>query len=181
LVHAHCPNTNINAQGVPRFIAISREVRNFKLHFDEICRFNDARFTVLCEEMKNCFKEVPPNVVECILKRFDVQGVKPITIEDIRASVMEILSGMPATSNGSSSYSIVDSLKNLIEQQKNMSDKVDRLGSGQGYIQPQIGSSSGASNSSQLVSIDGRPSHVRRVHYWTGVDNISQMVPFGFV
>lgn len=94
-VHAFCQDTLMNAQGVPGIILISRELRNFRKHYDETrCTFQNGLSQVQrsVEQLESgMHRDLPKEIVQEIMKRIAVEGATPISLEDIRTIIKEMM------------------------------------------------------------------------------------------
>lgn len=95
LVYSVCKDTLMNAQGVPGIILISRELRQFRQHYNETCNvFADGLLQVqrsieLVES--GMHGRLPKEIVQEILKRISVNGAMPLSIEDIRSIIKDTI------------------------------------------------------------------------------------------
>ena len=158
LCHSYCADTHMSAQGVPGFITISREIRNFRRHYDETRRQNENQYALLSNEIKQLMDSMPDRVVTLLLEKVNVEGAQPVTLESIRNLFQQLL-----TAEGGP---FAEMSRNIQEIQRNMLD---------GTI---------ASRSTEIVPTEqvnsaGTPA-TGRFHYWIGVDDRTHRVPLGF-
>jgi len=152
LVHSYCNDTLINAQGVPGFIAISREIRNFRAHYESVCnQYRDA-LTDLRIEMDQKFNEMPQEIVNALLEQVRIDGANPITADSIRRIIHDML-----VSNGGPLTQIRDSIQQLSQQ------------FGQSPSQR-------IANVIQAVNHNSSPN----LHVWPTNDGRLHRVPYGF-
>ena len=166
LVHSYCPDTHMNAQGVPGFIIISREIRNFRAIFDEKCREHEEGFASVRAHITNLCEQLPQKVVTAMLERIEIGGARPISIQDIRNIINELL-----TSEEGPISAIASSLQRLTDQQTRMVERMTSAASS---------ATSGDGINSHMIDIGGGS-----IHYWIDsegrrVDDKMHMVPFGF-
>jgi hypothetical protein len=88
---AHCPYTEMYASGVPAFITISREVRNFRQYYDSTCRTTDPRIDAMRSEFDSKMDSLPALVCDLLLSKVRIEGQVPITLSDIRSAVNDML------------------------------------------------------------------------------------------
>lgn len=155
LVHGYCQLTQMSAQGVPGFIMIQREVRQFRKHYDETCLHNQQQHQALCVQMQEHFDNLPQRIVSVILEHIRVEGAQPVTMSSIRALIAEML----ASNDGP--------LANLGRGMADIMSRLDYINNGRG--QPTIDQT----NQQQPVMAQGR------FHVWPGDDRMHR-VPFGF-
>jgi len=154
LVHGYCQLTQMSAQGVPGFIMIQREVRQFKMHYDATCLHNQQQHQLLCVQMQELFDNLPHRIVTVLLEHIRVEGAQPVTMSSIRALIAEML----ASNDGP--------LANLGRGMSDIMNRLDYINNGRG--QPTMD----PPNQQQPVMVQGR------FHVWPGEDKIHR-VPFG--
>jgi len=157
LVHSYCPDAKMSAQGVPGFITIQREIRQFRKYYDETVAINIGKFSELHASMVAMFSSLPQQVISLLLERIRVEGAREVTIEDIRALIMETLQSPfgPFTQ---------------------ISDQLRRM-------EARMGSESQAAVSSEQQQ--GNPLQFSTpaggsFFYWPGIDSRFHRVPYGF-
>ena len=91
LVHSYCSDTLINAQGVPGFITISREIRNFRAHYESVCQQQCDAVSELRSDMDKKFTEMPQVIVNTLLEQVRVDGAIPITPDSVRRIIHDML------------------------------------------------------------------------------------------
>jgi len=147
----------MSAQGVPGFITIQREIRQFRKYYDETVAINIGKFSELLASMVAMFSSLPQQVISLLLERIRVEGAREVTIEDIRALIMETLQSPfgPFTQ---------------------ISDQLRRM-------EARMGSESQAAVSSEQQQ--GNPLQFSTpaggsFFYWPGIDSRFHRVPYGF-
>ena len=93
LVHGYCDDTNMSACGVPGIIVASREIRELKSQFDRTATGYEERIDRMNEYMEEKFESLPQNIVELLLKKFQIDGVVPVGVDEIRRLINEMMSG----------------------------------------------------------------------------------------
>jgi len=91
LKHHYCNETEMWAQGVPAVITISREIREFRQHYNATCNKFDGQFDRLHEAMTRNASSLPQQVVDIIRSQLVIQGAVQVTSADIYRIVSEIL------------------------------------------------------------------------------------------
>lgn len=161
-VHAICPETQMSAQGVPGIILISREVRQFRHHYDTTCTSYENRINGLSAQLQNAFEQLPHIIVEKLLERFQINGVIPVSINDIRTLITEMMS----THNISIGHHLTT-----------ISQQIQQLQNGQ------FNTTNNTNNTNQINTAQQQQlltATTGDVHYWPGVDDLAHMVPYGF-
>jgi hypothetical protein len=157
LAFSQCKESAMYATGIPAVITISRELRNFKSEYNTTLDNTARRIEELETKLTTAIDSQPEAIVRLILERFQVQGVVPITVNDIRTCIAEALNcpDGPLTSISQTLHAHGKALKNL--------------------------SSNGGDHSSPTLNSstpDGALSN-GNVHYWPG-DGRMHRVPKGF-
>jgi len=146
----------MHAQGVPGFITISREIRNFKVHYDSMSQQYRDSINLLSTELNHRFSELPQVIVNVLLEQVRVDGANPITLDSIRRLISEML-----VVDGGPLSQIRDSIQQLSQ----------RL-----MIQQNLTVPSDVSQGNPLINdtITGT------IHHWPNGDGRFHRVPFGF-
>ena len=92
LKSAFCDDSNMSASGVPALITVSREVRELKKAFLESETAHDARIEELEANILDSINNQPQEIINKLLERFKIDGVVPMTLDDIRRCIGEIMS-----------------------------------------------------------------------------------------
>ena len=79
------------AQGVPAVIMISREIREFRRHYNTTCDKYDDVFKDIKEILYTRLGLLPQQVVDTIRETLIVEGAVQVTSGDIRRIVSELL------------------------------------------------------------------------------------------
>ena len=112
--YSYCSDTRMTAQGIPGFIIISRELRNFREYFDRMHRENNNAINELQAVMGERLDKLPQDIVNLLLEEVQIGGAAPITLDSIRRIISEML----VVENGPLSQ-IQSSINRLSEQQNN--------------------------------------------------------------
>lgn len=163
--HYYCPSTHMSASGIPAVIIVSREVRELKKLFETTCNVFERKIEELTELLNRHGEELPEKLTAELLKRFTVQGVIPVTVDDIRKTVMELLN-CPDNPSFAKLCAIENRLHNLVISSGNNSSDVHQ---GDQLIEQQLSSSNNNTTTPQSF-----------VHYWPNVDEKAHLVPYGF-
>lgn len=91
LAFQHCPVVNMYATGVPSVITIGREIRELRDRFESTKDSYENRLSTLEEAVVNEIRQQPQKVVDLVLERFELSGVVPVTKDDIRNCIEEVL------------------------------------------------------------------------------------------
>jgi hypothetical protein len=91
LAHAYCADTRMSAQGVPGIIMISREVREFRKHYDATNHLYNGRIDELNDKQQDSFDKLPHQIIELLLAKFQVNGIIPVSIDEIRSLITATL------------------------------------------------------------------------------------------
>jgi hypothetical protein len=156
LVHAYCNDTHISAEGVPGIILISREIREFRLKYNETCNVYIQRIEELNSNMKDMYDDLPQKIVNMMLERFQINGVIPVSLTDIRALISEM---MMSTSG----------------PYGQILEKLNEISSNQTTSTLCTSSSTTISARESTLS-----ESVGIVYYWRGYDDKVHTVPYGF-
>ena len=89
--HGYCHETHMWAQGVPAVIMISREIRDFRSHYQSTCDKYDASFDGLRQVIDDRLQLLPQKIVDSIREQLVVEGAVQVTSSDIRRIVSELL------------------------------------------------------------------------------------------
>ena len=84
LKHGICDECGISASGVPGFIVIQRELREFRDHYNMTCGLYEHRLDVLGNALHQRFDGIAEDVASMILARCQINGAVPVTTTDIR-------------------------------------------------------------------------------------------------
>ena len=79
------------AQGVPAVVMVSREVRDFRSHYNATCNNYDESLKELRQMICDRFETLPQQVVDTIRETLIVEGAVQVTSADIRRIVSELL------------------------------------------------------------------------------------------
>ncbi len=161
LVHAHCADTSMNAQGVPGIILISREIRNFRMHYDSTCTIFNQRVDNLTAQLLNSMNALPRTIIEQLTQKFRINGVSPVGILEIRELFAEMFSTHCQT--------ITQSLATITEQQSLI---MNRIENGVTTAQRGVGMNE--------VHLNPHRTAVGMVYNWPGVDDLLHTVPVGY-
>ncbi len=105
----------MSAQGIPGIILISREVRLFRKHYDETCANTKEHIDVLRRDIAEKLDKLPEQVCDLILERYKIDNVAPVTKEDMRRMMHEIMN-----EEGSAYATINSKLQTICDQQNQM-------------------------------------------------------------
>jgi hypothetical protein len=159
-VHSYCADTRMNAQGVPGIILISREVRQFRQLYDKTCSAYNTRIDGLSAQLNDAFTQLPQTIIEQLLERFQVNGVVPVTLNEIRSIIREMLS----TNNQALSQSLIT----ITEQQAAIMNTLNNNGNT---------SNGGGIHASGTTTT----APTGMLYHWRGIDDKMHTVPHGFV
>ena len=84
MAHGFCPATSMSASGVPGIIVCTREIRELKLEFHNTSTNYNRRVDEMTELLMGKMGLMPQQLVEELLKRFQVNGIVPVGVDDIR-------------------------------------------------------------------------------------------------
>ncbi len=85
-------DTHISAECVPGIILISREIREFRLKYNETCNIYNQRIVdELNSNMKDMCDDLPQKIINIMLERFQINGVIPVSLTNIRALISEMM------------------------------------------------------------------------------------------
>ena len=118
LVNAYCSNTHMSAQGVPGVIMISREVREFRRHYDTTCEVFNNRVSGLEHAIEKSLADIPDKVCEVLLKHFEINGATAVTTESVRNLIQEMI-----TAPGGFYSSIHSRLDTVLDREINAKNK----------------------------------------------------------
>ena len=163
LCHSYCSATRMSAQGVPAVIVISREIRNFRAHYD-------TTLAATCESLKEVMQlldtqaeALPRKVVECITQNLVIAGAVPVTQSDI----IRIVSGILGAPDGQLA-AINTAINNLVQQQTSFIESMNSRNSDHGASV--VGrTSTGAASYSSIESF---------IHTWP--NGTLHLVPYDF-
>jgi hypothetical protein len=158
LVHAYCRSTHMNATGVPGIITISREIRNFRKHYDETCSRYDHELQKLGIDIQQLFNDLPSVIIEKIHQNFVGLGERAITAESLTSIINEILN------SPSGQYATISNALKSFEATQNI-------------ILERLDGHSGVVTTSATATDISTPSGT--LHTWSD-DDILHMVPQGF-
>ena len=93
LYFSYCPDTHMSAQGIPGFITISREIRQFKDYFTEKSRRTDEQFGTLTSRMKELHDSLPERIINLLLEKVKIDGIQQLSLDDIdiRKLISEVM------------------------------------------------------------------------------------------
>jgi hypothetical protein len=97
IVHGYCPQTNMSADGVPGFILISREIRNFEARYVSTCGLFNTEVIALKTMFADKLGELPGQICKILHEQFEVNGAVSITKDNIRDLILEILEAPDST------------------------------------------------------------------------------------
>ena len=97
LTHGHCKKTHMSADGVPGFILISREVRNFQAVYNETCEQFKNEVTELRTFLHGELDELPKRICTILREQFEISGAVAITKDNIRDLILELLNAPDST------------------------------------------------------------------------------------
>ena len=157
LVHAYSKETQMWAQGVPAVIMVSREIRDFRGHYNATCDKYDESFKDLRQMMDDRLGALPQQVVDNIRETLVVEGAVQVTTADIRRIVSELLEAP-----GGKMDAITQALGALTQS-------ITSVTMPQGLVNART---DGHLSTTQVVTGD--------IHAWPGSSQI-HTVPFGFV
>ena len=83
--------TNVFATGVPAVIAISREIRMLKADYEQTRHNWQTAISEMQTKLLDHLDEQPAKFVAKLVDRFQIDGVRPITRDDIRESILDII------------------------------------------------------------------------------------------
>jgi hypothetical protein len=155
-VFSYCSDTMMHAQGVPGFITISREIRNFKAHYDSMSQQYRDSVNLLSTELNHRFAELPQVIVNVLLEQVRVDGAHPITLDSIRRLISEML-----VVDGGPLAQIRDSIQQLSQ----------RLSTQQTLTAPSNVNNGNPLNNDAITGT---------IHLWPNSDGRLHRVPFGF-
>jgi hypothetical protein len=81
----------MHAQGVLGFITISREIKNFRAHYESMSQQYRDSVKQLSTELNQQYAELPQAIVNALLEQVRVDGANPITLDSIRRLISEML------------------------------------------------------------------------------------------
>ena len=120
-----CTECGITASGIPGFIVIQRELREFKEHYNSTCAGYENKLAVLGETLDVKLSDLPGQVADIFHERYVVDGVAPLGQEDIRKVFIELLNAPDGTLSG-----IRDCMKELMTKQDDLSRAVQATNTG---------------------------------------------------
>lgn len=155
LVYSDCKDTMMFSQGVPGFIAISREIRNFRAHYDSVCQQYCDKITQLSADQDRRDNVLPQRLANVLLEQFQINGTTPITIESMRRLILDEL----VTNDGPLSQ-----IRNSIDQ---MRTEMHRNGS------------QNRETTTTVINPIDNNAH-SNLHVWPVGDGRLHRVPYGF-
>jgi hypothetical protein len=114
LVHGYCGEASMEATGVPLDIKTAREVRSFRELYNATCRNTEIRIDQLSNRFEELLESLPQQICNRILETVTVEGVQPVTREQIR----QIMVGVIQESNGAL-YNQIEQLRTLVVNNNN--------------------------------------------------------------
>lgn len=150
----------MSAEGIPGIIVVSRELRNFQKNYNDTCSLYNKRIDELQIHIDQCYVDLPDQIVRILLENFQINGVSPITLGDIRT----IISDMLTSHNGP--------LQTIIE-------KLDRISDNQ-HASATTSLTIASSNNDVVLPLSNEIEVRGQYFYWHLVDDKVHKVPYGF-
>jgi hypothetical protein len=127
LTHASSSEANMHASGVPAVIAVCREIRTyeqrnqkFRLAMEQRAKELEERLVNEVDAVKTHMDSLIPKIVQTLASRFQIQGVMPFTVEDMRSCLAEMISKDSFLSSINQKLSSHDAtLKEMVEIMRN--------------------------------------------------------------